>query len=244
MAVGEGHTEDRLQARRLRLEEYMRLPVRDADGMEAFSVSLGPNTGNPGRQMIRRVAIASVLAAILAFAVVPSGAMANPVLSGYGGPGAGEQMIIGSTLLTGPSKSVGSSGRGRSAGVGVGATPSVGASRTDGGAGTAGSIGGGTNVSAVPAAGGGAGSAVVTSTGSVSTAGSARSVTGVELSGKEGGSRQTVRALTPGRITYSPASTETPVLGVGIVDLAELLVAVVGLVALGFLTVRVARVRS
>jgi hypothetical protein len=53
------------------------------------------------RSMISRVGLA--LAAWLAIAAaVPLGAQASSLLSGYGGPGQGSQVILGSTLLGGP----------------------------------------------------------------------------------------------------------------------------------------------
>ena len=39
---------------------------------------------------------------LVAAACAPAGAEANPLLSGYGGPGLGDQAIIGATLLNGP----------------------------------------------------------------------------------------------------------------------------------------------
>jgi hypothetical protein len=45
-------------------------------------------------------------------------ALANPILSGYGGPGQGNQAILGSALLNGPAGGGGGSGGGGSAGSG------------------------------------------------------------------------------------------------------------------------------
>jgi hypothetical protein len=53
--------------------------------------------------------IAALLALALA-AIVPAAAGANPLLSGYGGPGEGDQAILGAALLNGPSEGGGSSG--------------------------------------------------------------------------------------------------------------------------------------
>jgi hypothetical protein len=57
------------------------------------------------------VAATLVLPATMAFA-------GSPLLSGYGGPGAGEQAILGSTLIGGSGGAGGSSGSGDSAGLG------------------------------------------------------------------------------------------------------------------------------
>jgi hypothetical protein len=64
--------------------------------------------------MKRKIRIATALAfAGLLTAVAPLAASANsPILSGYGAPGAGEQAIIGSTLLNGPPGGAGSGGAG------------------------------------------------------------------------------------------------------------------------------------
>jgi len=48
----------------------------------------------------RRI-ITSVGVVAVAAACVPAGAQANPLLSGYGGPGQGNQAILGATLLNG-----------------------------------------------------------------------------------------------------------------------------------------------
>jgi hypothetical protein len=49
----------------------------------------------------------------------PVAAQANPILSGYGGPGQGNQAILGSALLNGPAGGGGGSGGGGSAGSGL-----------------------------------------------------------------------------------------------------------------------------
>jgi hypothetical protein len=72
--------------------------------------------------MNRNIRIASALALALASflsASTPLAAFAgSPLLSGYGGPGAGEQAIVGSTLLGGPHGGAGSGGSSGSAGSG------------------------------------------------------------------------------------------------------------------------------
>lgn len=73
--------------------------------------------------MKRKIRIASALALAGSLAALaPTAASAtSPLLSGYGGPGAGEQTIVGSTHLGGPSGG-GSAGGGSTGGHGAGAT--------------------------------------------------------------------------------------------------------------------------
>jgi hypothetical protein len=60
----------------------------------------------------KTIPIAAVLTLALV-ALVPSAAGANPLLSGYGGPGQGDQAIIGAALVNGPGQGgSGSSGGG------------------------------------------------------------------------------------------------------------------------------------
>lgn len=69
--------------------------------------------------------------------LVPAAAGAGPLLSGYGGPGQGNQAILGSALLNGPSGKGGSGGggsTGASGGLSLGGSQSAGA----GGGGAAG----------------------------------------------------------------------------------------------------------
>jgi hypothetical protein len=65
------------------------------------------------KSVISRTVVAGAVFAGTAFAMAcPTGAVASPLLSGYGGPGQGPQAILGSTLLNGPSGGGGSSGSG------------------------------------------------------------------------------------------------------------------------------------
>ncbi len=77
---------------------------------------LKPSQGTQGREMNckRRIASVLALAGFLCMSASPL-ASAGPLLSGYGGPGGGEQAIIGSALLGGPH---GGSGTGGSSGSG------------------------------------------------------------------------------------------------------------------------------
>src|SRR5262249_33452093 len=83
----------------------------------------------------RTIATAVTLLAFLA-AGTPVPASASSVLSGYGGPGQGNQAILGSALLSGPGGGGGSSGRGGSGGAGGsggGGSSSQGGSSSEGG---------------------------------------------------------------------------------------------------------------
>jgi hypothetical protein len=77
-------------------------------------VLLEPKKGTQGRGMNRKIRIASALAlAGFLSASAPMAASAgSPLLSGYGGPGAGEQAIVGSTFLGGPHGGASSGGAG------------------------------------------------------------------------------------------------------------------------------------
>ena len=57
-----------------------------------------------------RMASALILADLVLVSLPAPASATGPLLSGYGGPGAGEQSLIGSTLLSGPRGGAGSSG--------------------------------------------------------------------------------------------------------------------------------------
>jgi len=69
-----------------------------------------------GRMRPHRITITTSTLAAICLAIAPAAAAGSPLLSGYGGPGAGEQQIIGSTLVGGGSGHGGGSGNGGSAG--------------------------------------------------------------------------------------------------------------------------------
>ena len=79
-------------------------------------MSLKPKKGTQGRDMHQKISIVSALTLTLALVAilcvsVPTVALAgSPLLSGYGGPGTGEQAILGSTLVGGPGGGSGSGG--------------------------------------------------------------------------------------------------------------------------------------
>ena len=98
--------------------------------------------------MNHKIWIASAVGWVgLLCALAPAGAYAgSPLLSGYGGPGAGEQAIVGSTLLGGPR-----GGAGGSSGSGGAAHGLAGSSGAVSGSAAAGTVKrtGGTSVSGV-----------------------------------------------------------------------------------------------
>jgi hypothetical protein len=211
-------------------------------------VSLTPKNGTQGREMDRKMRIAAILGLALvltgaAFASVPAMALAgSPLLSGYGGPGEGEQAILGSTLLNvpgggsgsgGSSGSSGSSGSGASGGSGrgegVGATPSTG------------STGG-----SVASSRGGAGASGTTSS---AGAASARRV-GVPIGASQAKQTDGERVHGAGTSAYvypstlRVASDDSSVLGISNDDLVLLAVTIATLALLGVLTIRLGRLQS
>ena len=82
------------------------------------------------------VRVGCVAAAWLALlAAAPAAALAGPLLSGYGGPGQGNQAILGSTLLGGPGGGSNGSGGPTSASAESAAALAAGSSSAAGGAG-------------------------------------------------------------------------------------------------------------
>jgi hypothetical protein len=65
----------------------------------------------------------AALVAVTAVLLAPVSAHANPLLSGYGGPGQGSQVLLGSALIKGPGGGGGSGGS-RSGSAGATAQPS------------------------------------------------------------------------------------------------------------------------
>jgi hypothetical protein len=57
----------------------------------------------------RNILIAAITACVAAGAAIAPAAIANPLLSGYGGPGQGDQAILGAALVNGPKGGGGSS---------------------------------------------------------------------------------------------------------------------------------------
>ncbi|MGH2854262.1 MAG: hypothetical protein ACRDLF_08750 [Solirubrobacteraceae bacterium] len=115
------------------------------------------NTSKPTFQRTPSTLGLGVAVGLAIAAFVPAGALAGgPLLSGYGGPGAGAQAIIGATLLNGPGSSGGSSGGGGPAGGSSANGPAGGGSISSRTAAGAASSGGGGGTAANTSAAGGA----------------------------------------------------------------------------------------
>jgi hypothetical protein len=104
----------------------------------------------------QRLGLITAVLGLAAAALVPASASAGSLLSGYGGPGEGNQAILGSALLGGPSGGAGAGGESGSGSVGQGSTA---AASGDGatGAGASGAATGGRRHSREPANGAGGG---------------------------------------------------------------------------------------
>ena len=66
--------------------------------------------------------LTAAVALLADLSIVAAPAHASPLLSGYGGPGQGSQVILGATLLNGPRTSAGPSGPAATPATGGGAT--------------------------------------------------------------------------------------------------------------------------
>jgi len=191
---------------------------------------LGPEgTPRQGCMKTRRFIDMTFLAAALAFAaVLPASASAGSLLSGYGGPGQGNQAILGAALVNGPT------GRG---GHGSGGSGGSGAGAQGGGASSL-------AVAAVPAAGAG---------GTIVVAGSAAAHGSHALArGGRGSSAGHPRAGTTAAgsqrqpVASAAAVSETsvaggPALGLSDADLLYILLALGVLLLTGVLTRKMAQ---
>ncbi|HTA15475.1 MAG TPA: hypothetical protein VK781_11525 [Solirubrobacteraceae bacterium] len=194
--------------------------------------------------MSRKIRIGSALALAGAlFIAAPATALAgSPLLSGYGGPGAGEQAIVGAALLNGPhggsgSGGSGSSGSGSSSGGSVGSTggggeSSVGSST---GAGSTGSAHGSGSAQARAHTGSGAGSSS-TRTPLPSSIGAPQTGGARNTAGR--GARTFVYPS-----SLANASSDTSVIGMSGGDVLLLIGIIASLTLLGALTLRLARLQ-
>jgi hypothetical protein len=193
---------------------------------------LTPMKRNPRLGMTRKIWISSALALATAmFVLAPTTAFAgSPLLSGYGGPGAGEQAILGSTLVggSGGGGAGGSSGSGGSGSVSLSGSAGVSTSSA-GGVSSTGS--GSARGSGVGAANAGSGSGGTTSNGGTSRGGRSTGVGG------------TASAYVYSTSQGSLASA-SPLTGISSGDLLLLvgILATLGLVAV--LTLRLSRLQS
>ncbi len=182
-----------------------------------------------------KIVSALILALVLVVcALVPPVALAgSPLLSGYGGPGAGEQAILGSTLVGG---SGGGSGSGGSSGGSTGGGQ-------DGG-GTASSTGA-TGGSSAASTGAGQSGTTESRTGEAPTRRGRRRQGGT-AAGRPGPAR-VGRAGVNAYVyptTLHAASYSSPVLGISGGDLLALVVTIATLALLWVLTIRMGRLQA
>jgi hypothetical protein len=188
--------------------------------------------------MTRKIWISSVLLLTGATLVLaPTTAFAgSPLLSGYGGPGAGEQAVIGSTLIGGSGgggATGGSSGSGGSGGANLSGSAGVSTSSTGGASPTGSGSAGGSGVGAANA---GTGSHGTTAKGGATLRAPQRG----RSTGAAGGSASAyVYATSQGSV--ASASALTGISGSDVLLLVGIL-ATLGLVAV--LTLRLSRLQS
>jgi hypothetical protein len=191
-------------------------------------VLLEPKKGTQGREMNCKIRIAAALALTgLLTAATPLTAFAgSPLLSGYGGPGAGEQSIVGSTLLNAPhggGGSGGSPGTGGSAGTsnGPGASTSGGTTSNGQGVGLTG-------------AAGSAGSSTSTDAGNAGRASRSGPSSGTQVN-------RANAYVYPSSLSSTPA--DTPALGISSGDVFPLIGMIATLALIGAITLRLARLQ-
>jgi hypothetical protein len=176
----------------------------------------------------------TLLAVLVIYA--PSSALANSLLSGYGGPGEGNQAILGSALVGGAGGAGGGGSSNGSSGSSGGSTGSNGSSS---GAATGGGAAAG--VSGAASAG--------SSNGGSSTGGGSRSATGRTsraraYSGRASGGAARAYPLSSRDQTSQSTSGGSEGLGLSAADLGYVLLALGTLGATGFVTRRLAQAPS
>ncbi len=190
---------------------------------------LGPEgTPRQGCMRIRRFTDMTFLVTALAFAaILPASASAGSLLSGYGGPGQGNQAILGAALVNGPT------GTGGHGGGGGGARAY--------GAGT--QAGGASSLAAQAAPGAGsvlaAGSAAAH--GSRSPAGSGRGAAATPAVRAGATAASQLRPATPAAAVSGASVGGGPTLGLSRADLLYVLLALGALLLTGVLTRRMAQ---
>jgi hypothetical protein len=203
-------------------------------------VLLKPSKRTQGREMNRkrRIASALALAGFLCMSTSSTTVAASPQLSGYGGPGAGEQTILGSTLL---GRRGGGSAPGGSAGSG-GPTQAGGAGSAVGGAEnpTTRRYGGASNSGSSEASGSSTGGTSASGTG-----GSPATTHGAQQAG--GKARLPGRASVAGIYVYPSslrlASSDSSALAISGGDVLLLMAVVIAIVLVGVLTMRLGRLQ-
>jgi hypothetical protein len=171
-----------------------------------------------------RITSALALAGFLSASAPMAASAGSPLLSGYGGPGSGEQAIVGSTFLGGPHGGAGSGGSSGSAGSG-GAGLS----------GSGGTLSGGGNSTPTGAGGGRAGS------GGSSSARRGAGSGGASQAGAQAGRAGMSAFAYPSSLRS--ASAGSPALGIsgGDIVLSAGIIAMLALV--GTLTIRLGRLQ-
>jgi hypothetical protein len=175
-------------------------------------------------------------------AALPVSALASPLLSGYGGPGQGNQAILGSALLNGPN-----GGRGGGSSGSSGSSGSNGSSVSNGSSGSGGSSRSETSSGAAPAKGSGGGSGGGSARGGSAASGNGKAG-GRQGSGRrEGGSQRGTGAAASSAASFYPASERVAAgqqggaLGLSAADLVYIILAVGTLAFMGVLTRRMTR---
>jgi hypothetical protein len=174
----------------------------------------------------RKISLTTALLAVLA--VVPASASANSLLSGYGGPGAGNQAILGSALIGGGG-SAGSSGSSGSTGSSSGGGAGGGGEAASGGASGQGQEAGVEGAAAGEGAGGQA------------VGGEAGSRRGRGGRGKASGGAARAYSVRPLDDASKPASAGSGELGFSAADFGYLILVLAVLGATGLVTRRLAR---
>lgn len=104
-----------------------------------------PQYARHGSMRSDRIIIHLGVTAAIALAVVPSAAQASSLLSGYGGPGEGNQAVLGSALVNGPTGGGGAGSGGSSSSGSAGSTPAGSGAQGSGSASSGGSSRGSTS---------------------------------------------------------------------------------------------------
>jgi hypothetical protein len=168
----------------------------------------------------RRIITPAIACIAAIWAASPAPAPASPLLSGYGGPGQGSQVILGSSLVNGPPKGGGGGSQGGGGSTGAGESSSAAA---------AGRLG-------TAAGSGQAHAGAVVHKHRTTTGTKAR---GVRVQGSSSGSG--AYPASPAHAAVRPAAVGSETLGVSGIDLLYLLLALGALVLTAVLTRRIAR---
>jgi hypothetical protein len=173
----------------------------------------------------RRIIASLVVCLAASLAAIPAAASAGSLLSGYGGPGEGSQVILGASLVNGPRGGGGSQG---------GSSQTGGGSTSGGGSATVAATGNSADRVSSRGTGGHSASPRHVRTG----AGGAKQVRGGADGGPAGGAA--THSSLPAVAAVRPAAEGSDTLGVSGIDLLYILLAVGALVLTAVLTRRIA----